>query len=216
MVLHVRILVFDKKNVRYGDIVIFNWDWNETTDHIGFATGSFDGSGFTTIEGNVGNKVVEKYRQIGNVAYVLRPPYKSDGSVSKSKVSASKTAKNNRDGGKLDVDGIGGWNTIIDLQHALHTFEDGVIDGQCMENRSYHKAMTNVKYDRSGSPMVKALQKKIGANVDGQWGSQTSTYLTSWLIAKGYKSYLTDCKVGRFDSNNVKALQKSLNDGAWN
>lgn len=206
----------DKKKVQYGDIVIFNWDWNETTDHIGFATGEFDGVGFTTIEGNVGNKVVEKYRQLGNVAYILRPPYKAFGVVSDKAPSVSSNAKNNRDGGKLDVDGIGGWNTIIDLQHVLGTFEDGVVSGQRMENRSAHRGMTNVQYDRDGSSMVRALQKKIGADIDGHWGQQTSKYLNVWLCKLGYKEELAKLKIGYFNKEHVKVLQKSLNDGKWN
>lgn len=211
-----RAYMVDSKKVRYGDIVIFNWDWNETTDHIGFATGEFDGSGFPTIEGNVGNKVVEKYRQLGNVAAVIRPPYSAVGVVSDKTPSPDMSAKNNRDGGKLDVDGIGGWNTIIDIQHALGTYEDGIISGQCMENRPYHKGMTNVVYSREGSAMVKALQKKVGAGVDGHWGKETSKCLYAWLIKKGYKSYLPKSTIlSKFDSNGVKALQKSLNDGVW-
>ena len=203
----------DKKNVQYGDIVIFNWDWNSTTDHIGFATGPFDGVGFPTIEGNVGNKVVEKYRQLGNVAYILRPPYNNTTVIGKVVTSETITAKNNRDGGKLDVDGIGGWNTIIDLQHVLGTVEDGWISGQDSDNRKYHTGMTNVTYDEYGSPMVSKLQKKIGAEVDGQWGAETSQKLMAWLIEKGYKYYMTNSRLGYFDSNCVKALQKALNEG---
>jgi len=201
----------DKYDVRYGDIVIFNWDWNGTTDHIGFATGEFDGAGFTTIEGNVGNAVQEKYRQMGNVAYVLRPPYEGYGVVGGNTPSVSNDPKNNRDGGKLDVDGIGGWNTIIDLQHVLRTTEDGRISGQYSSNKQYHWGMSNVDYDRGGSEVVRALQKKIGADPDGQWGPDTSIKLQQWLVNQGY-NVSVDKYFGR---ESVKALQQSLNDGKW-
>ncbi len=204
----------DIYSVRYGDIVIFNWDWDGATDHIGFATGEFDGTGFTTIEGNVGNAVQEKYRQMGNVAYVLRPPYDCFGVIDDNIPTVSTDPKNNRDGGKLELDGIGGWNTIIDLQHQLGTIEDGEISGQYSSNRDYHNGMSNVTYDGSGSQVVKALQSKIGADSDGHWGPDTSRKLQQWLISKGY-----DCGPdgvdGYFGHDSVVALQNALNDGAF-
>lgn len=204
----------DKKSVRYGDIVIFNWDWNSTTDHIGFATGEFDGSGFTTIEGNVGNAVKEKYRQLGNVAYVLRPPYEGYGVVGGNTPSVSTDPKNNRDGGKLDLDGIGGWNTIIDWQNQLGTGEDGVISGQARDNAKWFPGIYNVTWEGSGSQLVKAVQTKIGAGVDGIWGPETSEKLQQYLVSLGYSVGTAgiDRVVGH---DTVVALQQSLNDGKW-
>lgn len=199
-----------KTSIRRGDIIIFDWDWNGATDHIGFATGPYDGYGFPTIEGNVGNAVKEKYRNLGNVAYVIRPDYSGSGGGSTTP-SVPTDPKNNRDGGKLEVDGIGGWNTVIDLQHALGTGEDGVISGQSYADKDYHWAMSAVEYGTDGSLMVKALQKKIGATQDGFWGKDTSTKLQQWLKKKGY-SLAVD---GYFGHESVKALQKSLNDGKW-
>lgn len=201
----------DKYDVRYGDVVIFNWDWNNTTDHIGFATGEFDGSGFTTIEGNVGNAVKEKYRQMGNVAYVLRPPYAGYGVVDGNTPTVDTNPKNNRDGGKLDLDGIGGWNTIIDLQHVLGTVEDGWISGQDKKFKDNHCGMCNVTYEGNGSPMVKALQQKIGVYADGLWGANTSRSFQQWLIKLGYPVAVD----GYFGRESVTALQQSLNDGKW-
>jgi len=199
------------EDVRYGDIVIFNWDWNSTTDHIGFATGEFDGSGFTTIEGNVGNAVKEKYRQLGNVAYVLRPPYEAYGVYSSNTPSVSNDPKNNRDGGKLEVDGIGGWNTIIDWQNQLHVVEDGRISGQDKDNYQYFNGMSNVDFDETGSKLVMTIQSIVGANVDGIWGKDTSTKIQEWLVDRGYPCVVD----GYFGANSVMALQESLNSGAW-
>lgn len=201
----------DKYSVQYGDIVIFNWDWNNTTDHIGFATGEFDGSGFTTIEGNVGNAVREKYRQMGNVAYVLRPPYSAHGPVTPDTPSVPTTPKNNRDGGKLEIDGIGGWNTIIDWQHQLGTIEDGWISGQDSINKQYHSGMCNITYDEYGSKLVMMIQAKVGANVDGHWGKDTSTKIQQWLTSRNYPVWVD----GLFGTESVKVLQRSLNDGVW-
>lgn len=204
----------DKKSVKYGDIIIFNWDWNNTTDHIGFATGEFDGVGFPTIEGNVGNAVQEKYRQMGNVAYVLRPPYDTFGVVSPNYPSVKDDPKNNRDGDKLEIDGIGGWNTVIDIQHQLGTKEDGWISGQNPQDRVYHWGMSNVTYDGDGSLVVKAIQKKVGCNPDGYWGPQTTKAIQTWLIAAGYSCGSAGVD-GYFGTDSVMALQRSLNDGKW-
>lgn len=204
----------DKKKVRYGDIIIFNWDWNATTDHIGFATGEFDGTGFTTIEGNIGNAVVEKYRQMGNVAYVLRPPYEAYGVAGQNVPSVDTTPKNNRDGGKLEVDGIGGWNTIIDWQNQLGINEDGKIEGQYNSNKQYHSGMCNVSYDGTGSKLVLAIQAKVGTDIDGQWGPGTSKAIQQWLEDNCYSVGFAGVD-GYFGTESVKALQESLNDGKW-
>ncbi len=204
----------DIYDVQYGDIVIFNWNWDDATDHIGFATGSFDGTGFPTIEGNLSNAVKEQYRQMGNVAYVLRPPYGASSEQPSYNPGVSEEPKNNRDGGKLDVDGIGGWNTIIDLQNQLGTVEDGWISGQYSENRQYHSGMSNVTYDEYGSSVVKALQTKVNAEADGHWGPNTSRTTQQWLVDHGYS--VGTCGVdGYFGHDSVVALQQSLNDGKW-
>lgn len=65
----------NRYDVQYGDLVIFDWDWDGYTDHIGIAIGDFDGIGFPTVEGNVGNAVVTNYRGTSNLAHVLRPNY---------------------------------------------------------------------------------------------------------------------------------------------
>ena len=202
----------DRESVRYGDIVIFNWDWDSATDHIGFATGEFDGYGFPTIEGNVGNAVKEKYRQMGNVAYILRPPYSGYGVIGDNNPSVTTDPRNNRDGGTLDIDGIGGWNTIIDWQNQLGTFEDGRISGQRKCNQENFWGMCNIDYGNGGSQLIEAVQRKVGAKVDGDWGPETSRKIQEWLVNNGYNIKID----GYFGRESVKALQQSLNDGKWN
>lgn len=118
--------------------------------------------------------------------------------------------RNNTNGGKLDVDGWGGYNTVLDMQHALGTYEDGVISGQWIGNRAYLAAMTAVEWGAQGSPMVMAMQRLVGAGADGLWGRETSTRLQAHLIARGYDDSPAD---GDFGNNSVRALQKCLNDG---
>ena len=117
---------------------------------------------------------------------------------------------NNRDGGKLDVDGWMGYNTIIDLQHVLKTPEDGVISGQNSYGDRYRPNVT-VMHGSGGSQLVVALQRKVKANVDGLWGENTSKRLQRRLRRLGY-DIAAD---GIFGRESVCALQRSLNDGKW-
>lgn len=120
--------------------------------------------------------------------------------------------KNNTQGGKLDVDGYGGYNTVLDLQHALGTYEDGVISGQWYKNRDYLHGMTSVEWGAQGSPMVMALQRLVGTGADGIWGEQTSRKLQEYLIARGYGCGTAGVD-GYFGHDSVVALQRCLNDG---
>lgn len=126
--------------------------------------------------------------------------------------SAPATAKNNTRGGKLDVDGWAGYNTVLDLQHALGTWEDGVLSGQWQGNAKYIPAVTSVEWGGQGSQCVRALQKLVGAIPDGFWGWETSTKVQEHLIARGYPC--GECGAdGYFGNDSVRALQRCLNDG---
>ncbi len=126
--------------------------------------------------------------------------------------SAPATAKNNTRGGKLDVDGWAGYNTVLDLQHALGTWEDGVLSGQWQGNAKYIPAVTSVEWGGQGSQCVRALQKLVGAIPDGFWGWETSTKVQEHLIARGY--LCGECGAdGYFGNDSVRALQRCLNDG---
>lgn len=119
--------------------------------------------------------------------------------------------KNNAQGGKLDVDGYAGYNTILDMQHVLGTYEDGTISGQWSGNKDYFWGFTSVEWGAQGSPMVKALQGLVGAGADGLWGKETSTKLQEYLVALGYEIEVD----GYFGRESVKALQRSLNDSTF-
>ena len=98
------------------------------------------------------------------------------------------------------------------MQHALGTYEDGEISGQDRGSKDYHWAMVAISYDDNGSALVEALQRMIGAKVDGYWGYETSIKLQAWLINKGYSCGVSGAD-GYFGHDSVKALQQCLNDG---
>lgn len=64
------------EDMRPGDIVIWDWDGNGATDHIGFVE-SYENGRLTTIEGNYRNSVarVDRTSSMGLISCVIRPPY---------------------------------------------------------------------------------------------------------------------------------------------
>lgn len=121
-------------------------------------------------------------------------------------------AKNNKYGGELVIDGMGGYNTILDLQWELDCpTQDGVISDQPAPNLVYIPAINSVTIGMGGSRCVLYLQRAIGnCKTDGYWGRETSTRLQEYLISRGF-----DCGTsgvdGYFGMDSVKALQRALN-----
>lgn len=112
----------------------------------------------------------------------------------------------------LTVDGLWGSATTRALQKALGTYADGIVDGQYAGNRPHLKACTigwcwDVDYG-TGSPMVEALQRKIGCEADGVMGEQS---------VKALQRYLGTYEDGNLDypSNCVKELQRRLSAGTF-
>lgn len=126
--------------------------------------------------------------------------------------------------GKLDVDGIAGRLTVTAWQKALKTPADGVISGQVLINRPYLTGFTAIEWTGDGSQLIQAAQRRIirdGISVgsdgaDGYIGQGTVFGLQRWLGLKGFfvaSEY--DLKRGIAGAETVKALQRSLNAGAW-
>ena len=111
---------------------------------------------------------------------------------------------------KLVVDGIGGYETIKQWQQSLGTIADGVISGQLRGNQEYFTGIVSVTWERTGSQMVQAVQKKVGTDADGYWGPATSKAIQKFLVEKGFDVGTAGVD-GYFGSDSVKALQNSLN-----
>lgn len=107
----------------------------------------------------------------------------------------------------LVVDGLAGVATISHLQRLLGTPADGIISGQIRAlHEQYFPAFITVHYGGTGSPMVTALQKKLGVTADGLLGRET---ITAWqkklgVTADGIAGHAT-----------VAALQTALNNKLW-
>ena len=108
----------------------------------------------------------------------------------------------------LIVDGKWGSETTKALQKALGTVVDGVISSQ-PRNHVTEAIYGGITWGTKGSMMVRALQKKVGAKVDGKLGPETVRKLQRYLGTP------VDGKISRPTSLVVKELQRRLNEGTF-
>ena len=109
--------------------------------------------------------------------------------------------------GKLALDGYWGRNTTAALQKALGCVADGEVWGQYSGNRVYLPNCTSGwkwSANPSGSPVIRALQSRLGVTADGIVGKATVTALQR---RHGVGSD------GVCGPKTVRALQAALNDG---
>lgn len=116
---------------------------------------------------------------------------------------------------KLTVDGRWGVNTTKETQRFLKTIVDGIVSRQPASNRKYLKNAFTDSWQftnnyKGGSAMIKALQRLIGAKVDGFFGKESVKALQNFLIRNGYSvgKYGADGVMG-YDT--VCAWQRYLN-----
>lgn len=107
---------------------------------------------------------------------------------------------------KLDVDGAIGTKTVTKWQQVMGTYVDGIISGQDTADRPYMPAVYAVEYDGGGSQLVRAIQKVVGATIDGYMGPETVGKIQKRLnvTQDGYLGPIT-----------AKAVQTRLNTGKF-
>lgn len=194
----------DKWSLQSGDSLAFDWDADGYGDHVGIVKSVHDW-GCVTQEGNTSYGVCKEQQRVwANITCGIHPP-KLDG----------KPAKRT-----IDVDGEAYRATIRFWQEQLGLEPDGVISDQLWPHDQYRKGVTAIEhyhldypdYAYGGSLLVRTVQRKVGVPVDGDWGKQTTDGIQAWLKKKGYYDGRIDHD---FNVGSVKALQRSLNDGAW-
>lgn len=194
-------------NAKPGDVVLFDWEGDGFSDHVGICEAN-GGSYLQCIEGNTNNGVVaRRTRAYSSIICVIRPDY--GGASASPAPAASKPAAS----GKLDVDGYWGKLTTTALQKALGTPADGIVSNQDIYYKAKNPGLESsswewVKNAKQGSQMVRALQRKIGAGVDGIAGNETFSKLQAYLgtPVDGCISSPSTC---------VKELQRRLNAGTF-
>lgn len=115
--------------------------------------------------------------------------------------------------GPLDIDGIWGQATTKALQKSLGTTQDGIVSDQYAGYRASNPGLSAASWEwhsktTLGSDMVRALQRKLGATVDGVAGPKTFRALQIRLgtYQDGVISNPSSC---------VKELQRRLNAGTF-
>ena len=115
--------------------------------------------------------------------------------------------------GKVDVDHRWGPATTRASQKVLGTYIDGIVSKQPKKCRKYllNVSTTSWKFVNNsgrGSNMIRALQRLVGASVDGKCGPKTVSALQRFLKNKGYYSGSIDSKMG---PGTVGGWQRYLN-----
>lgn len=108
----------------------------------------------------------------------------------------------------LAVDGYVGNQTVRKWQEVMGTYQDGVISGQSGTLKKYHLRFTSncIEYGSGGSALIRAVQKAVGADVDGQMGPQT---------IKAIQNRVGVYPDGYFGRQTAEALQQRLNTGSF-
>lgn len=194
-----------------GDVVLFDWEGDGVSDHVGICEAN-GGSYLQCIEGNTNNGVVaRRTRTYSSIVCVIRPDY--GGAASSTPAASKPSSSGSASSGKLDVDGYWGKLTTTALQKALGTPADGIVSDQYIGYKAKNPGLESSSWEwhqrtSSGSQMVRALQKKVGAGVDGIAGDETFSKLQAYLgtPVDGCISSPSTC---------VKELQRRLNAGTF-
>lgn len=204
-----------KSKGQAGDIVLFDWNQNNSSDHIGIIEKKNSDGTYTCIEGNTdvgnnsnGGKVMRRVRYQSQISWICRPKYTEKSTNKSASTSTTKTTTN-----KLAIDGEWGVTTTRKTQQVLSTPVDGIVSGQLESCRQYLQGCLTsswkfVKYSASGSTMVKAIQKLVGVTADGKMGKQTVAAMQKFLNNKGFNCGTVD---GFMGAKTIKAWQKYIN-----
>ena len=196
-----------KNNGQPGDIVLFDWNKNNSSDHIGIIEKKNSDGTYTTIEGNTslsnnanGGQVMRRTRRQSEISYICRPKYTETEDV-KETVS------------KLVVDGEWGETTTRVCQRIFKVVENGEVSGQLISCKKYlpncnTSSWEFVKSSKNGSTLINAIQELVGAKQDGKAGKKTVKAMQSFLKEKDFDCGEAD---GYMGAKTVKAWQKYIN-----
>ena len=110
---------------------------------------------------------------------------------------------------KIDEDGLWGKDTTAKAQEIFGTPVDGIVSNQLSWCKKGNTGLLNSTFEwqdymNGGSLLIKAIQKKVGANHDGYIGTETIKAMQKWL-GTPVDGYVSNPSVM------VKAFQNWLN-----
>lgn len=176
-----------------------------------------DSSRVYTVEGNTsdvnyvdgnGGKVCKKSYPLG-ASYIAgygRPKY--DGATSSNEKQENTSNKEEIKKNTIDVDGKWGRETTLKAQEVFDTTRDGKVTDQYLAYRDENPGLFSFEWleepSEYGSELIRAIQKKVGATVDGHIGPKTIKAMQKYFGTKqdGVISNPSDV---------VKAFQRWLN-----
>ena len=193
-----------KGSGKAGDIVLFDGNKNNSSDHIGIIEKKNSDGTYTTIEGNTsltnnanGGQVMRRTRKQSEISYICRPKYTETEDVKE----------------QLKVDGEWGEATTRASQVVFKTVEDGEVSDQLISCKKYLPNCNTgswefVKSSKNGSDLIKEIQEEVGAKKDGKAGKDTAYKIQIFLKEKGFYS---GSYTKKLDKATVKAWQKYIN-----
>lgn len=202
----------DEVDIAYaqrGDVVLFDWDNDGRTDHVGIVEANLGGGWLQTIEGNTspsnagsqsaGNGVYRRQRCYG-IACVLRPKWSDEADT----VPTGTDSLNDKWWGSA---------TTRALQASMNLPASGWIDDQDADNEDYFpRSGTGWGWDsdpQDGSDTIAELQRRLDIEADGIAGPATVEALQEHLQNRGH-SLTVD---GYCGYRTVECLQFELSRG---
>lgn len=198
------------EDAQRGDVVLFDWDQDGATDHVGIVEANLGDGWLQTIEGNTsssnagsqsaGNGVYRRQRSWG-IDCVLRPKWSDE------------ETEDSSEGTNSMNDAWWGRATTYALQASLNTPADGIISDQDIYFADdITRAGTGWEFDDDpdyGSEVISVLQQRLGVEVDGIFGPDTISALQQHLKNRGH-----DLEVdGVAGYRTVECLQYELSNG---
>lgn len=176
-----------------GDIILFNWDSkiqpnDGFADHIGFVE-SVNGNTITCIEGNLSDAVGRRNITVGDgrIRGYARPKYGGASSNTSNNTSTNKPVTSTQTTviGNISVDGKWGPETTKKAQQVFKTEIDGEVSHQD-KKYSTNKGLLSSTFEwedkpKGRSPLIQAIQKRVGVNPDGHIGPVTIKAMQKWL-----------------------------------
>lgn len=177
----------DIVNAQRGDVVLFDWDNDGRTDHVGIVEANLGGGWLQTIEGNTspsnagsqsaGNGVYRRQRCYG-IACVLRPKWSDEADA----VPTGADSLNDKWWGSA---------TTRALQASMNLPASGWIDDQDTDNEDYFPRSGTgwdwVSDPQDGSDTIAELQRRLDIDADGIAGPATVEALQEHLQNRGHE-----------------------------
>lgn len=201
-----------------GDIILYDWDDSGsrdntgTPDHIGIVE-KVSGNTITVIEGNKSDAVGRRTLAV-NGKFIRGygvPKYEASGNPTPAPAPSNPSTPSNNDLGDIAVDGQWGCSTTKKAQQVFGcSAVDGYVSNQPAAYKSANPGLLSQTFLWESpctgcSPLIKAIQKKVGATQDGRIGPNTIKAMQRWLgcsVVDGYVSRTSPM---------VKAFQAWLN-----